>query len=64
MQRPKRELISGMTVEEYSAWMKDSCDEVLMKNDSSSIDTIIESMNDEKYEFSVLEKNDFPVNRK
>ena len=54
-----RNSVSGISIEEYRAWMKDTCDDVLMKNDSASIDDIIESMKDVELDFKALDMKDF-----
>ena len=47
-QQIERERISGMTIEEYRAWMKDTCEGVAIRtsSDNMSLDDIINSMRD------------------
>ncbi|MBR1634293.1 MAG: hypothetical protein IJ682_04425 [Lachnospiraceae bacterium] len=55
----KRSKISGMTIEEYRSWMKQRMDDIYLKNESDSVDDIVENMADTKLYVSSVDKSDF-----
>ena len=54
----ERSNISGMTVEEYREWMKESLDDIYLKNESDPIDEIVENMSEKELRVTSVNKNE------
>lgn len=65
-QQIERERISGMSIEEYRAWMKDTCEGMAIRNDipsadNMSLDDIINSMRDANTDLHLIPSSTYSV---
>lgn len=54
-----RENISGMTIDEYRKWMKDTCDEIHPKNSSVPLEMLMDAIDNVDTEFSAVNPDDY-----
>lgn len=59
MKELKRENVSGLTIEEYREWMKESCPDIHPRNNSVPLEMLIDTIRDVDTDFSAFDPDDY-----
>lgn len=59
MKELKRENVSGLTIEEYREWMKESCPEIHLRNNNVPLEMLMDAIKDVKTDFSAINPDDY-----